>query len=341
MAKILRQCTVVRDGQHNAFTDLIHWQGCYWVSYRKGAAHVSMDGEACLSVSTDRKRFREVAHLKVPGDNRDPKLIALNDGRLALYFPTWLGGYQERQLQQYVTFSHDGFHWDTPQPVYDRHWWLWRIKEHNGRYYSAAYTYQDRTPENPRATRLTFLVSDDLLHWELVSKVEGVSGGETGIYFQESGEAWLVTRNSVQTGPAYISRAMPPYDKWENSFLGATVHAPAILEHEGKLFVAGRRHALADSSAFPFGEGQPWGLGVWQLESTGLKPVLHIPAAGDCSYPGLIKDPQGRVCLSYYSAHAYLMGIHEQQFYRDDKNDSFATAGANDIYFAELDLSMP
>ena len=47
MARVLRQVTVVRDGWHNGFTDLQYWQGCYWVSYRKGTAHASADGEAC------------------------------------------------------------------------------------------------------------------------------------------------------------------------------------------------------------------------------------------------------------------------------------------------------
>ena len=37
MANIQRLVTVTRDGMHNAFTDLIYWQGMYVVSYRKGA----------------------------------------------------------------------------------------------------------------------------------------------------------------------------------------------------------------------------------------------------------------------------------------------------------------
>lgn len=58
-------------GLHTAFTDRAWWQGLYWVSYPQGAGHVSADGEATLVVSADRERFREVAHLNVPGDNRD------------------------------------------------------------------------------------------------------------------------------------------------------------------------------------------------------------------------------------------------------------------------------
>jgi len=41
MARIMRQVTVVRDGMHNAFTDLKYWQESYWVSYRKADTHAS------------------------------------------------------------------------------------------------------------------------------------------------------------------------------------------------------------------------------------------------------------------------------------------------------------
>ena len=85
MARIVHQVTVVRDGQHNAFTDLVYWQGCYWVAYRKAAGHVAADGSPTVSVSTDRKRFREVAHLKVSGDNPYP--MAHDRGPVPLWGP--------------------------------------------------------------------------------------------------------------------------------------------------------------------------------------------------------------------------------------------------------------
>ncbi len=117
MAKIIRMTTVVRDGMHNAFTDLQLWQGNYWVAYRKGAGHRSMDGEATISVSFDRQRFREVAHLHVPGDNRDPKLLPLDDSLMAGYFPGWPEGVEPRKLQQFIAFSRNGYDWDEPQPI--------------------------------------------------------------------------------------------------------------------------------------------------------------------------------------------------------------------------------
>ena len=92
MAHIMRQTTVARDGLHNAFTDLAHWQSNYWVAYRKGAGHISMDGAITIAVSANRQRFREVAQLHVPGDNRDPKLLPIDEQHLALYFPSWTHG---------------------------------------------------------------------------------------------------------------------------------------------------------------------------------------------------------------------------------------------------------
>jgi len=45
-------------------------------------------------VSADRTRFREVAHFHTPGDNRDPKLLPVDENQVALYFPSWVGGYE-------------------------------------------------------------------------------------------------------------------------------------------------------------------------------------------------------------------------------------------------------
>jgi hypothetical protein len=78
MAQVICQTTVVRDGMHNAFTELLWWQGRYLVSYRKGAGHVSIEGEAVVAASKDRERFREVAHIQ-SADCRGPKLLALPD----------------------------------------------------------------------------------------------------------------------------------------------------------------------------------------------------------------------------------------------------------------------
>lgn len=341
MAIILRHTTVIRDGWHNAFTDLAFWQGCYWVSYRKGAGHVSMEGEATISVSSDRERWREVAHLRVPGDNRDPKLVVMGD-RMAAMFPTWVGGVSTRHLQQYVAFTDDGYHWTQPQPILEPCWWLWRVVPFGGRYYGAAYSYKDRHTGTDRVYQTDWVVSDDLIHWTRVTQIgtTEMSLGEAGFHFFEDGTVWLISRRARPVhDPAYFAVSKPPYTQWELTQLDRMIHSPVMIAHRGEIYVAGRRGPEAEGDkTFPF--EQKWSMGVWRVTPGKVDPVLHIPAAGDCAYPGFIVDPEGRVCLSYYSQHAYHMGVVPEPY---RKNAQQRSAGeqlsAADVYFAELDLS--
>lgn len=348
-ARILRQCTVVRDGLHNAFTDLIRWQGCYWVSYRKGTAHASADGVGALSVSADGHRFYEAAQVRLPGDGRDPKLVAMSPDRLAMIFPSWMQhvdpdryGHQ-RHLQQYVTFSDDGFHWEKPTPIGEPNRWLWRVRKHDGRYWGLSYGLKrDATWEN-RITTLELLASDDMLQWDIVAQVgqDEQALGESDILFHPDGEAWIVSRNSNRPGwhDAWLAIAQPPYTDWRTTSLETVIHAPAILQHGEKIYVAGRRFSDREGDdTFPFLARAS--LGVWELTRTGVEPVLRIPAAGDCSYPGFIHGPNGEVFMSYYSQHAYIMGVIEH-VYRPVPEEPYDTGDLlpqSDVYFAQLAL---
>ena len=165
MSKIVRQTTVVRDRFHNGFTDLQYWQSLYWVSYRKGSGHATMDGEAIVSVSADRLRFREAARIKLYGDNRDPKLFPVSDECLAMTIPTWEGNYNSKSLRQYITFSSDGFNWEKPQRILGDGEWLWRIREHEGTYYGLVQELGTR-PDGSRQHNLVLMTSSDLLTWQ-------------------------------------------------------------------------------------------------------------------------------------------------------------------------------
>lgn len=328
MVTILRQATVVRDGMHNAFTDLQYWQGCYWLGYRKGTSHVSMDGEAVVSMSADRARFREVSRLRVPGDNRDPKLLPIDENRMALYFPSWLKGHQARELQQYISFSQNGTDWEKPIPILDAQMWLWRVRRHGNRYYGLIQNLEGDWEDDRRPHSLDLAVSDDLLEWETLAQVGGDRGlNESDIFWHENGEAWIVARSVRKPEGSFFCSARPPYTDWKVVELDTMVHAPAFLDHQGELYVAGRcQPPSAGNPVFPF---PGCSLGIWRVKPGALEPVLHVPATGDCSYPGLIKDPEGRICLTYYSQHAYHMGLH------DYPNGTGMPA---DVYFAELEL---
>ncbi|MFA7372105.1 MAG: sialidase family protein [bacterium] len=340
MARILRQVTVVRDGMHNAFTDLAYWQGAYWVSYRKGAGHISIDGEAVLSVSVDRTRFREAARVKVPGDNRDPKLICLDEEHLSMVFPSWIGGSEKRNLQQYVSFSSDGFIWQEPVPILPANHWLWRVRRHAELFYGLVYSFNSSELKE-RWWRLEIMTSSDLLHWQPLAYIGDPHDGmnEADIFFRNDGEAWLISRSEVRPGQSVMAIAQPPYTDWEIVYLPTTIHCPVMTEYRGEVYLSGRRMVdIEGDDTFPFLDRAS--LGVWRVERGQVERVLCIPATGDCAYPGMVVDPEGRVCLSYYSQHAYHMGVVAPPFRLEAEApyNQGSLLTPNDVYFAELEL---
>ena len=329
MSSIRRQTTVVRDGHHNAFTDLQYWQSLYWISYRKGAGHVSMDGEVVVSVSSDRARFREVAHLKVPGDNRDPKFVPMAPDRMALIFPSSDGRCEWDSLDQYVSFSSDGFHWDAPRrlPI-QRGLWLWRVRKHGELYYGMVYGRERK--DHPRS--LMLMTSPDMLEWRYVAHLgrEEMNLNESDITFRPDGTAWVIARAQCEPQTAFFFHAAPPYTQWQGHPLPAMIQSPIIFDSGSGLYVAGRyAPALEGIKDFPWDRS----LAIWKLSFGKIEPVLRIPACGDCAYPGLAKDADGRICMSYYSQHAYYMGVVPGETPFPNKN-----AMPADVYFAELDL---
>ena len=128
-------------GAHNAFTDLIRFEGQWFCTFREGLSHGGGDdGRVRVIVSSDGERWESAALLRETGvDLRDPKLSQTPDGRLML-----VSGGSIYDGDRYLTraprvaFSRDGRHWTAPQRVLAEDHWIWRVTWHKGRGYAVS-----------------------------------------------------------------------------------------------------------------------------------------------------------------------------------------------------------
>jgi hypothetical protein len=290
-------------GAHNAFTDLIRFNGKWFCTFRESEAHVGGDGNIRVLTSTNGEQWESAALLSEAGvDLRDPKLSITPDNRLMLV----LGGsvYTNKTLierQPRVAFSKDGRQWTAPQRVMAKDDWLWRVTWFSGRAYGIAYTVPFKKAASDPAGDWTvkFVESDDGVDYRIVKKLD-VPGrpNEATVRFLENGDCVaLARREGAGAGgdrAAWIGTSASPYQEWKWQPAGPFVGGPNfIVLTNGAMLVSGRQMKPAPDGAKTF---------VGRMDRKSVTPQLILPSGGDCSYPGLVWH-QGVLWVSYYSSH--------------------------------------
>lgn len=276
--------TAYSDGAHNAFTDLAHFKGMYYLAFRHGATHASLDGEVRVMRSADLKSWEPCGTVDTAGDDRDAKLLAVGD-TLYLYFGTWdivhMPGSatpDRASVRSYFATTQDGTTWSKVQGVYEPGFWLWRIRHHDGALYSVAYTAV-RPKQESRESRMAR--SADGLNWETVSVVTTERlAGEADILWRPDGQVWVLTRTGDAAGDAEWLVSDASMKAWIGKGTGTPVHAPVFATWKDRVFVAGRDYQKSGSTAK-----------LWEFKAGVCEEVVTLPSKGDTSYPGLLVDP--------------------------------------------------
>jgi len=283
--KLLSTRKIWDKGAHNAFTDLIRFQGRMYCVFREGAGHVSPDGKIRVLVSKDTKTWESSAILGCKGqDLRDAKISQMPDGRLMI-----LGGAAPRKGREsvptgsFVSFSKDGASWTAPKLVGDPKRWIWRITWYKGRGYAVDYNYPGKT---------NLLVTADGLDYRTLLSPMCSRGApnEATLRFTKDGRCYCLQR---RRGSALLGSSRPPYKKWTWNDLGRYVGGPnTILLPNGVWIGAGRfLKPRAHTALF-----------VLDVDAGKIGDVLKLPSGGDTSYPGLLWH-DGVLWVSYYASH--------------------------------------
>lgn len=294
------------NGEHNAFTDLIRWQGRLWLTFRScpDGHMVHPTSSVIVLSSADGKEWEEVHRFSVPQrDVRDPHFLDFK-GRLFVYTGTWWSGETELPRDQYDLNKHlgyavhsgDGASWSEPvmlEGTYGHY--IWRAAARDGRAYLCGRRKHGHSEKEGGGgasplVEAAMLESEDGLRWRFHSLFQEERGNETAFLFEEDGTLVAVSRRD-QDG-SQLARSAPPWETMVRSDLPVFIGGPLLARWGEKLLVGGRRHLP---------EGPRTAL-YW-LEGDDLSEFALLPSDGDNSYPGFVDLGEGRGLVSWYSSH--------------------------------------
>ncbi len=290
-------------GKHNAFTDLIRFDGRWFCTFREADAHVGGEGHLRVLSSPDGAKWESVAILTEKAVGlRDPKFSITPDGRLMIV----AGGsvYEGKKyvgMQSRVAFSKDGKAWTSTKRVLAEGDWLWRATWHDGTCYGVAYNASPRdtkdtkeTPKTdktaPRDWEIKLVVSTDGEKFDIITKLD-VSGNpnETTVRFLPSGEMAALVRRE---GNGWVGTSKAPYKEWAWKELPISIGGPNFVFLPEGPTVAGVRL---------YGKVRT-GLCLLDVKDGKMEEALKLPSGGDTSYAGLVWH-DGILWVSYYSSH--------------------------------------
>ena len=320
---------VFHNGEHNAFTDLIHWRSKFWLTFRSCPGGHGVDRSASIIVlrSDDAQKWEPVHRFSVPDrDTRDPHFLDFK-GRLFVYTGTWWSGvdgnlprerYDINKHLGFAAWTEDGETWSAPQQLEGTYGhYIWRAAAHDGTAYLCArrkrgYTEKESGAGGVEIMESAVLESDDGLNWRFLSLFQETRGNETAFRFLEDGSVLAVSRAGSKK--AQLAKAKQPYQSWARRDLPTYIGGPLLARWGDRWIVGGRRST---------GHGPRTTL-YW-LAADQLHPFAELPSDGDNSYPGFVELDNGNGLVSWYSSH------------EKDENGRTMTA----IYLAELVAESP
>jgi hypothetical protein len=322
---------VFHNGQHNAFTDLIHWKGKYWLTFRSCPdGHMVHPTASIIILSSDDAKNWKTVHQFVVAkrDTRDPHFLAFK-GKLFVYTGTWYCGdsspdrsaYTLNRHLGYAAWSEDGDRWHSPVMLEGTFGhYIWRANVFGDKAYLCGrrnHQFEITARGEGETVESAMLESDDGLVWKTRALFQEDHGDETAFFFERDGSVFAIGRGSG--GPAEIIRSPPPYTAWTRRDLDRNVGGPLVVKWADRIVVAGRKYGKPGATTSFY----------WldpDAESTGdlLTEFAELPSGGDNSYPGLVPVSPTKAIVSWYSSHE-----------RDDSGNTITA-----IYMADMEVKL-
>lgn len=285
---------LTHNNKHNAFTDLIYYDGAFWCSYRQATNHMSLDGIVQIQKSIDGVSWSLITELSWSGgDMRDPKFFTDKNHNLFLMVGIRLAvvpnNYQHILSSVWRYKSHTK---SFELSSIDEKTWRWSGVLVDSEIFSVGYAGAD--------IKGTLYKADRNFNWlKWVSPFFPASecfSNETSLIYDAKHKQLvaLVRRDGKDNCPALLGKSQAPFISWHWKALNLRIGGPKLLLTTERFLLAGFRIFTEDSAKMVVAEVD--------TTSNQLNILLELPSSGDCSYPGMVQK-NNHLYISYYSSH--------------------------------------
>jgi hypothetical protein len=306
---VLEDWDAVADGEHNSNTDMIYWNGMFYLAYAASPSHWGTSASRLvIRRSADAINWEKVVELRFEGkDIRDPKFANIT-GKLHLY-ALQNEGIIAAPTKTLYSVSTDGSTWADWKSLngIEDGWLFWRPKQHaNGTWFCPAYW-------NEHGKSALFR-SNDGVNWSKVSTIfEGDSNDETAIEFLSDGRLIATARLEGFSPYSIIGDAIAstlitvsadPYTTWENITKSPTTRldGPYLFSYNNKTYAVGRYEPEARGTFSQLGSFfNKKRTSIFRLKEDELIYLSDLPSAGDTAYAGVVQK-DGYAYISYYTS---------------------------------------
>ncbi len=296
---------VSHNGEHNAFTDLVRYQGKFYLTFRSCPdGHMVHPTSSILVLSSeDGREWEQVHRFSVAKrDVRDPHFLVFKE-KLFVYTGTWYCGDASPGIPEmnlhlgYAVWTENGRSWRGPKMLEGTYGhYIWRAAEHAGKAYLCGrrkrkFAQTSTREERNMLAESALLESDDGLIWRTAGLFQEQYGNETAFLIQQDGSILAVARTGSGRN-AQVLRSRPPYQQWDRRDLDRHVGGPLLARWGSRYLVGGRKTMTGDPRTSLY----------WFVNNV-LHEFAELPSAGDNSYPGFLELSPTRGLVSYYSTH--------------------------------------
>lgn len=272
---------------HNAFTDMVYWNGNFYLSFRVAPSHADPSAKILVLKSTDAKEWQPSKEFFREGrDIRDPKMAIIND-RLFIYVISALS-IDDPTTSTFYSFTEDGSAWQDlveAEPV-NKRWW--RPKTFDGNTWYCP-IFRDQLVDLYKTT--------DGINWDYVSTIrEGPGSDETDFTFTPEGQIVASMRiqsdsiNGDNDRATLLCISDAPYTEW--TYISSEYNrldGPCLLTISDDLYAIGRFQPEVDGLFNQVGSAlSRKRTALFVINDNTLIHLSDLPSAGDTSYPAAV-----------------------------------------------------